>query len=255
MAHVDPSKQQSPTLVDQSNLPVKHYILYVLIGGLIASALISIVAVLAGQFGDTAWRAFATTLIIVVHSLIGLAFLSVKRSRTLSAAIIMDTLFGILIASMITAVLGIWNILASRWVGDLYTTYLFALIALLLISGLLSTHRQQDKTVNAISWSASGTIVVAFVSLLPWIFAENVSALPEFYFRVVAALVILAATMTILTAIFDRLFIVEHPEPQLTNTTSMPLWVKILLGFVALLLGGWIIIPLLLGIIAGVSGY
>lgn len=227
------------------DLPVKKYIMYVLIGGLVLSALISIIAVLAGEFGDTVGRAFGTTLTIMVHSLLGLLFLSVKRSRTLSSAIIVNTVFTLVVASMMTSILGIWDILSEQLVGDLYSTYFLTVIAALIIAGLVSTHTK-DKVVGAVAWTGSGTVAVAFVSLLPWIFTDLPSLLPEFYFRVVAALFILAATTTILAIIFDRLYVLKHPEPKAeANPHAMPLWVKILLGFLILLFGGWIIFPIL----------
>lgn len=234
------------------DLPVKKYIMYVLIGGLVLSALISIVAVLAGEFGDTAGRAFGTTFTIMIHSLLGLLFLSVKRSRTLSSAILVNTVFTLVVASMMTSILGIWDILPNKLVEDLYGTYLLTLIAALIIAGLVSAH-VKDKIVGTMAWGASGTVAVAFASLLPWVFAEYPSMLPEFYFRVVAALFILAATVTILTIIFDRLFMIKHPEVKApANPNAMPLWVKILLGFLIFIFGGWIIFPIV-GLVFGLA--
>jgi hypothetical protein len=234
------------------DLPVKKYVMYVLIGGLILSALISIIAVLTGEFGDTIGRAFGTTFTIMIHSLVGLLFLSVKRSRSLSSSIIINTVFTIVIASMITSIFGVWDILTDELVGDLYSTYFLALIAALIIAGLVSAH-VKDKIVGTMAWSASGTVAVAFTSLLPWIFVQYSSMLPEFYFRVVAALFILAATVTILTVIFDRLFMIKHPEAKApANPNAMPLWVKILLGFLVFIFGGWIIFPII-GLIFGLA--
>lgn len=234
------------------DIPVKKYIMYVLIGGLVLSALISIVAVLAGEFNDTVGRAFGTTFAIMLHSLLGLLFLSVKRSRNLSGAILINTVFTLVVASMMTAILGIWDIIPGRVVGDLYSTYFLTIIASLIVSGLVSAHIK-DKVVGGLAWSASGTVVVAFASLLPWIFAELPSALPEFYFRVVAALFILAATVTILTIIFDRLFVIKHPELKApTNPNAMPLWLKILLGFLVFVFGGWWVIALFIGVISAI---
>lgn len=234
------------------DIPVKKYIMYVLIGGLVLSALISIVAVLVGEFNDTVGRAFGTTITIMVHSLLGLLFLSVKRSRNLSGAVLINTTFTLIVASMITSIIGIWDIIPGRIVGDLYSMYFLTIVAALIIAGLIATHIK-DKVVGGLAWGASGTVVVAFVSLVPWVFAEFPSSLPQFYFRVVAALFILAATVTILTVIFDRLFAIKHPELKApANPNAMPLWVKILLGFLIFVFGGWWIIALLFGIFGAI---
>ncbi|HEY0965177.1 MAG TPA: hypothetical protein VGE13_01730 [Candidatus Saccharimonadales bacterium] len=247
--HIKPEESVEPSGNWTKSIPVKKYIMYVLIGGLVLSALISIVAVLAGEFNDTVGRAFGTTLTIMLHSLLGLLFLSVKRSRSLSGAILINTTFTLIVASMMTSILGIWDIVPGRIVGDLYSTYLLTVVAALIISGLVSAHIK-DKVVGGLAWGASGTVVVAFISLIPWIFAEFPASLPQFYFRVVAALFILAATVTILTVIFDRLFMIKHPELKApTNPNAMPLWVKILLGFLIFIFGGWWIIVLLFGLV------
>lgn len=249
-----PQENPTPTTTNgwMKDIPVKKYIMYVLIGGLVLSALISITAVLIGEFNDTIGRAFGTTILIMVHSLAGLLFLSVKRSNTLSGAIVINTLFSLIIASMMTAIVGTWDIIPNRVVGDLYSSYFLIMIASLIISALVSVHIK-DKVVGALAWSASGTTAVAFTSLIPWIFAEYPSSLPEFYFRVVAALFILTATMIILTVIFDRLFVIKHPElkaPQ--KPGAMPLWVKILIGFLVFIFGGWWAIVLLFGIFGAI---
>lgn len=250
--HTKPEETVTPSGSWTKDIPVKKYIMYVLIGGLVLSALISIVAVLVGEFNDTVGRAFGTTLTIMIHSLLGLLFLSVKRSRTLSGAILINTTFTLLVASMMTSILGIWNIVPGRVVGDLYSTYFLTIVAALIVSGLLAAHIK-DKVVGGLAWAASGTVVVAFTSLLPWIFIEFPSSLPELYFRIVAALFILAATITILTIIFDRLFVIKHPELKApANPHAMPLWVKILLGFLIFLFGGWWIVALLFGIVGAI---
>jgi len=234
-------------------LPIKKYITYILIGGLIASALISIVSVLVGHFGDTAGRALATTVLIMVHSLVGLAFLSVEHDHSRSKALIINTLFGIVVASMLTSILGVWEVLDGAIVGDLYGTYMLGFIAVLIVATLLTTHLE-DKLVRQMTYATSGAVGVAFVSLLPWIFQDDNYDLFDFYYRCVAALFILAATMIILTVIFERLYVMKHPAAlEATNPHAMPLWVKLLLGVIVLVFGGWIIIPVILALIFGTA--
>lgn len=234
-------------------LPIKKYITYVLVGGLVVSSLIAIIAVLAGGFTDTVGRAFATTITIVIHSLIGLTFLSAKRSRSISSTLIINTLFTIVVASMATSVLGIWEVLNGQMVANFYATFLVVLFAVLIIAGLLTTHLR-DKLVRTMALSASGGVALAFALLVPWIFADDYYTLPEFYFRVIAASFILAATLTVLTIIFERMYAVKHPEPaEASNPHAMPFGVKLLLIFLVLFFGGWMIFPLFFGLIFGAA--
>ncbi len=237
----------------QENLPIKKYIIYVLIGGLIASALISIVSVLVGHFGDTAGRALGTTVLIMIHSLIGLAFLSVEHDHNRSKALIINTLFGLIVASMLTSIMGVWNILDGTIVSDLYGTYILGFIAVLIIATLLTAHLE-DKLVRQMVNATSGVVAVAFASLLPWVFKDNNYELFDFYYRCVGALFILAATMIILTVIFERLYVIKHPSERIeTNPHAMPLWVKILLGVFVFIFGGWMIIPFVFALIFGAT--
>lgn len=234
-----------------SSVPIKRYVLYVLVGGLVISALISIIAVLVGEFGDTAGRALGTTVLIVIHSLLGLLFLSVKKERSLSSSVIINTLFGVLIASMATSVLGTWDIFSSDIVGDLYLVYFLALTASLLVSALLTTHLK-DKVVQGLAWSSIGAVLASFGILLPWVFEDLNYILPDVYYRIVAALSILTATLIVLTVIFDRLYVVKHPELKAARDPhAMPLGLKIFLIVIAVIFGGGLILP---GIIAGMLG-
>lgn len=247
------AEETTPTPAKQaSTVPnlFKKYVLYVLVGGLIISALISIVAVLAGEFGEVAGRSLATTVVIMVHALLGLMFLSASHTRSLSAAIVVNALFAIVVGSMLTAIVGIWELVSGATIADLYGTLFLGFVAALIISGLVSAHTE-DKAVNAFVLSASVATVVSFTALLPWVFQNDAYVLPEIYFRIVAALFIVTATLIILTVIFDRMYVVKHPEAVVTKPGAMPLWAKFLIGLAIFIFGGWLIIPLIFGLLFG----
>jgi hypothetical protein len=90
---------------------LKSAILYVLIGGLVISALISIVAILIGEFNSVITKALLTTFVFVTHSLIILALVSADRNNSIGKAVIPSTIFLAIIANMFTTTLGTWNVI------------------------------------------------------------------------------------------------------------------------------------------------
>lgn len=243
---------QSAAVKPKEPSPIRRYFLYVLIGGLVVSALISIIAVLVGEFNETVGKALLTTLMIVIHALIGLAFLSTKSDQSLSSKLIVNTLFGVVVASLLTSILGIWDVFDSVIIGDLYLTYFFGIITVLTIAALLTSH-QQDQATRALSLGSISSVVVTYLLILPYIFADDNYTLPNVYVRVTWAFVILSATLVVLTCIFDRLFVVKHPEVKASDQAkpgSMPTWLKILLICIGLLF----VLPLIWPILAFLIG-
>lgn len=246
MAQTTPVQEQS----SQLSL-VRHYFLYILVGGLVASALIAVGAILAGSFNDVASKALLTVLVIVIHSFIGLAFLSVGKSRSPSSTLIVNTLFVIVVASLVTSIFGIWKIISGHVTGDFYGTYFLGFIAVLIIAALLTAHTE-DKVVNGLVATSTGFVTATFIALLPWVFADSTYVLPDFYFRLVAALFVLAATVIVLTVIFNWLFIVKHPATQAVRKPgSMPPWLLALVIALAVVFGGGFFIPFILAAVFG----
>lgn len=207
-----PAYVMSPVQPPASRGNIKKYFLYVLIGGLVASALVSIVAVLVGEFNDFVQKSLMTTMLIVVHSLVVLAFISVGGGRRNKASeIILDTLFGITIASFVTSIFAVWEIVTGSIIGHLYLMYFYAVVAALLIRSLLSADRIDNVTRILADISIYITIFL-FVLLMPSVFVEYPVELPDVYYRGIAATGILLGTTTILTAVFLRLYASKHPE-------------------------------------------
>jgi hypothetical protein len=196
---------------------IKKYFLYVMIGGLIISAAISIGAVLIGEFNDFISKALFTTLSIVFHSLIALAFVSINvKHRTKADEIIVDTLFSITVASFATSVLAIWQVVTGPIVGHLYLVFLYVLIAAGLCRALLQANRIDNNTRNLANSSVAITIFL-LLFLMPSVFIEYPYTLPDIYYRGIAATAILLGTTSILTAILDRLYLNKHPELHTTD--------------------------------------
>jgi FtsH-binding integral membrane protein len=188
----------------------RKYTLCVLIGGLIVSSLISIVAILIGEFSDTIRRALFTTVLMVVHALVALAFVSVEPGKDkFSSALITNTSFAIVVASFFTSVLGTWEIIAGSTVREFYTTYVLAFLTTLMASVILQLRRETLRT-RALAFTSTGILVFMYALVQPWIFADDNSSLPEIYFRTIGATAVLFVTCIVLTTISYRLYAAKH---------------------------------------------
>lgn len=199
------------TKLDQAKAPVeqavdterigklKLWLLYVLIGGLVAAALIAIVAVLVGEFNTVLQKALGTIFIFVTHSLFILGLVWTDTQNRLGRSIIPTTLLATGLANIVTSTLGTWEIISTE------TAWRAVLFYMLLIgSAFLTTAafrlRVPVKTIQILTYVTVGSIVAWTLMLTPWVFAvvENFNPL---YFRIIAALTILVATTLLVTVI------------------------------------------------------
>jgi hypothetical protein len=233
----------------------RKYFLYVLIGGVVISALISIVAILIGEINDYIARALFTTLSMVVHAMIALAFISTASTqRTTGQEIVINTMFSVVVASFFTSTLGIWKVINGDTVVDFYQLYLYALIAALVVQVLLSI-RAIDGITKGLVRASVGVTVFLWLYLIPSVFDDAYpKAWPELYYRGIAAIGILLGTILILVTIFHRLYLAKHPEVRASSTPKagggMPVWLIVLICVVgAPVVLGW------LGSVIGLLGF
>lgn len=235
----EPEKQNEnqPELQLSNISQVKKYFLYVMIGGLVLSATISIIAVLIGEFNDYIQKSLLTTFSIVIHSMLALAFVSVNTEHHNEAdEIPLNTLFGIIVASFATSIFAIWDIMSGEIVGDCYLAYFYAIIAALLCRVLFQSNRT-DKNTRALANSSMGVTVFLFVLLMPSVFVNYPALLPDIYYRLIAATAILLGTTSVLTAIMHRLYINKHPEinAEVSNKKHFPNIIVVIIVVVILL--------------------
>lgn len=227
----------------------RKYFLYVLIGGVVISAVISIIAILIGEVNDYIARALLTTLSMVIHAMIALAFMSVTtKQRTTGQEIVTNTLFGITIASFFTSTLGIWKVIGGDTVMNFYQLYFYAVIAAFIVQVLLSVNTI-DKITNRLMQTSIGLTVMLWLYLIPSIFDDSYpKAWPEIYYRGIAAIGIALGTVLILVTIFHRLYLTKHPEIKAAapKAGGMPVWLIVLLcvlcapvvfGYLSVILG------------------
>lgn len=197
--------------IDPKFSKIKLAFLYVLIGGLIVSALISVIAILIGQFNEVVVKALLTTFIFVTHSLIILAFVSADRNNALGRTIFPTTIFVAIVANMFTTTLGTWGV----WDNDIswraFLLYMLAIGAAFIATGALKL-RVAHKTTNIAVYATVLFIALLTVVLIPWVFAPHVEWLGSFYYRVIGAITILGATTLSLSVIFNRIAVSQKPE-------------------------------------------
>lgn len=197
--------------IDPKLSKLKIAFLYVLIGGLVLSALISVFAILIGQFNEVVLKALLTTFIFMTHSLLILALLSADRHNTVGKDLFPTTIFVTIIANMFTTTLGTWGV----WDGDI-SWRAFLLYMLVIGSSFIATAalslRLAHRNTNIAVYTTVGLVALLTVVLIPWVFAHTASDLGSFYYRLIGAITILTATTLSLTVIFNRIAVSQHPE-------------------------------------------
>lgn len=188
---------------------LKLAFLYVLIGGLVISALISVSAILIGEFNAVIQKALLTTFVLVTHSLLALAIVSADSRNILGKSIIATTIMAAVIANMFTTTFGIWQIWGDGASVNAFHLYMLAIGTAFVVAGVLKLHLAHQVTRILTNVSAG---LVGFFSLLvvPWIVIDDTAALDAFYFRAIAAAGILTATALVVTAIVNRIAAGQH---------------------------------------------
>ncbi len=185
--------------MDQINL--KRAFLYLLIASVAVSALIGIVVILIGNFGEFETKVLLTTLTITATSILGLAcgaYLETGRGKTLPTA-------GIILA-LISAVMWIILIWQMRNENDPYIKSLMS--ATLLAAScshisLLSLARLERK----FKWSryAAHAAVWSLTAFLLYFIWTNGNIDEDLMGRVTGVLGIIIASLTVITPVFHKL--------------------------------------------------
>lgn len=220
----------------------KKYLLYVLIGGLTVTALIAIVAIIIGEWNDATSKAVWLTVSSWVHCLIALAVVShlpndgSKRGNYWN--IFTYTVFGATIASFITTVLDIFDIIPAyiektimpatgidvfradipsqalvpaHITESLYFWYFGLILASLIISTILNCSIKKDKNTKTLAYVGVSSVVLLMILFFPPVFSAYID-FPDVYYRIILAVAIVFSTTSILSVVFGHLYRVKHPE-------------------------------------------
>jgi hypothetical protein len=229
---------------------LKKAFLFVLVGGLVISAVIAVIAVLVGEFNEMTWRALGTTMSIVFHALAGLLFYSMSSGSDDKNVneVYINTIMGVVVASFATSVFSLWEVLTGPIIGDLYAVYFYTFVFSTLAKILYSVARA-DKVTRALSNTSMGFTGLMYLLVLPPLFYDYPNELPDVYYRILAAVAIVLGTTSVLTAIFNRLYLNKHPELTKKDaghgTSPLTIVLYIIIGIFAIpmlfWLFGWII--------------
>jgi hypothetical protein len=213
---------------------LKKFFIFSFIGSLVIAALVAVVTVLIGHFNEITGRVFMTLFMVVIHSLVSLAFIwdDSRRNTFDKLAFFINTVFLIIVFSFITSLFGVWKIVSGETIGHLYQTY-FLLAFAALHADILSKAFNKEKYMDAIIYANYIFISIVFLMLQAIVYIHNpMAVLGEMYFRFLAAASIVDGTLSILTIIFYKLYMHKHPEIKMETTKKgLSIWVWLLIVF------------------------
>jgi len=231
----------------------KRSFFQILIGCLLGAATIAVIAVLIGSFNDTLGRALGTIAMVAIHAILSFSYISETEKR--DKKLFSNTVFVLIVVSFITSVFAIWQLIGGSLTQKLYMSYgvlLFATLHADVLYRIRGFEKKIDNVVTANYFFMAVVVVMLFVI----IFSDNPSDLGEFYYRLLAAVGIIDATMTITTIIMHKLYLQKHPvsvasSAQAVTAQSKNFWknplVILLLIFLALQIVGSLIALLMRG--------
>ena len=195
-----------------------------LIGCLIAAAALAVTTVLLGSFNEVCRKALFTILLVALHALVGISFITTNEKQDSPDGLVFFTnaTFSIIVISFMTSILGVWGILPGSIVGKLYMLYLVLLFAIL-HGEVLAKTRGEQSNIDAIVGANFVFMAVVVGLLIPIIFVDS-DLFADFYYRLLAACGIIDATLTLVAVILHHLYIQKHPKiaDPIFTIQSMP---------------------------------
>lgn len=195
---------------------VKRLFFQILIGCLVGAAAIAVVSVLVGSFNDVLARALGTIGLVALHALLSFSYISEtekrdKKDGARSIELFSNTVFTLIIVSFITSVFAVWQLLGGELTVKLYELYTVILFATLHADVLYRIRGFDKKIDNTVAGNYIFMAAVV-VMLMIVIFAPKPDALGDFYYRLLSAIGIIDATMTITAVIMHKLYLQRHPQ-------------------------------------------
>lgn len=203
--------------------PVKHsklrsVLLYVLIGGLVISAFISVFAILAGGFNETLTRSLWTTFVLLLHALFVLAIVSTDTKNQLGRAIVSTTILAVTLANLVTTTLGTWNILPHDGALKAFNVYVLLIGTAFAVAAILRLLLKHTVT-RVLIYTTVGLVLVLAGLLSLWIIFNGTSWVNEFYYRLIGATSVLASTSFIVAVVMRQIAVSKSPELKITQPT------------------------------------
>ena len=200
---------------------LKLAFLYVLIGGLAASGLLAIIALLVGSFSTEIQRSLQTIFIFFSHSLLILALLWSDKYDDVGRKLLPTSIFALTLANIITTTLATWEIISTDTGWRALGLYFLIIGAMFIITGLLKLRLKHKVTSQGI-YATIGSVSLLVIALAPWVLVEN-NTFDPLYFRVVAALAILTSTIFIIAIILRSIALAHNSELKASKPVSAPI--------------------------------
>ena len=223
------NEHPTPTITAESPAPIntgrigklKLAFLYVLIGGLAASALIAIVALLIGSFNSEIQKSLLTIFVFFSHSLFILALLWADKNNEIGRSVLPTALFALTLANMITTTLSTWEIISTETAWRALGLYILIIGAVFIITGILKLRINQKATKIGL-YVSIGSIAALILAVAPWVL-HVVNHFDPAYFRVVAALSIFSSTAFLIALILRGIALAHDSALQSTKQTFKPI--------------------------------
>ena len=210
--HTPAPTPPQPVSAEGSRLSkIKLGFIYVVIGGLVVSALISVVAILIGEFNSVIQKALFTTFLLVLHGCIALLIVLADKRNQIGKSLIATTILGVVIANMVTSALGVWDILPGDMSSRLVGVYTLLVGTAFIIAGTLRLRLPHQAT-TMLAYVSCGLMALLALSLIPWILFHDSPMLSDLYYRAVGAVGILTVTGLLITCIVNRITVAQHPQ-------------------------------------------
>lgn len=211
-----PTQEAAPSRLSR----LKVAFMYVLIAGLAAAAITSVIALLVGQFTSGIAKSLLTILVFFSHSLLILAILWADRFNQVGKLILPTTIIVLVFANMISTTLGTWEIISAETAWRCFSLYFLILGAAFIVIGLLR-HRIAHQTTQIAIYTSIGLIAATVISLVPWVL-NLFDDFDPLYFRIVAALSILATTAILIGFVVRGIAAGRNENLKLTAPKKNP---------------------------------
>ena len=204
----------SPEISASKLSRLKTAFMYVLIIGLAAAAITSVIALLVGQFTEGIAKALLTIFIFFSHSLLILAVLWADRYNQVGRLLLPTSIVLLVFANIISTTLGTWEIISTESAWRAFSLYFLVLGVVFIIVALLKLRIAHQVTQIAI-YTAIGLVVATAIALVPWVL-QLIDTFDPVYFRIVSALAILATTSLLIGIIFRVIALGNNDTLKLT---------------------------------------
>lgn len=188
----------------------KKYYLYSLIGSLIAAAVVAVVTILVGTFNDLTARVLSTLGLVVAHSLFSLAIVKDEDSKINKLTFFSNTLFVLLVSSLITSLFAVWEIISPELTSKIYALF-FVVGFSALHSNTIFLIRNKEKLISKLVRVNQYFVWVVAAMAFPAIIIENMN---DMYYRLLGSVAVIDVTLTVVTVILYKLYLQKHPQEK-----------------------------------------